>query len=284
MKKTNDSSDLKRTTLATGLGLMVLGMAATGCGKAEKLVIRGSNTFGEELAPQRIADYQQAHPGIVFDTEFKGTSYGMGALMVSRCDLAAASRPASTNELRLAKDRDVEFNDYVIGSYAVAVIVNAGSPVSNLTKEQVRDIFTGVVTNWSGAGGSDAPIHLNVRDEISGTHLGFKELAMENKPYALGLKTFTNYAGIVQAVAQDANGIGYASIDLAGNAGVKAVSIGGVPPSFASVNDGKYPYARLLRLYTDKKLETPAARDFAQFVQSKRGQEIVARMGFVPNP
>jgi ABC-type phosphate transport system substrate-binding protein len=56
---------------------------------------------------------------------------------------------------------------------------------------------------------------LFIRDEISGTHLGFKELAMENKPYALGLKTFTNYIGIVQAVAQDANGIGYASIDLA---------------------------------------------------------------------
>jgi phosphate transport system substrate-binding protein len=234
------------------------------------------------LAPQLIAEYRQEHPTVVFDTEYKGTTYGMGALMVERCDIAAASRPVSTNELQLAKDREIEFNDYVIGAYNVAVVVNAGSPIGNLTRDQVRDIFTGAVINWKEVGGPDAPIHLCSRDEISGTYLGFRELAMENKPYALGLKAFTNYLGIIQKVAQDANGIGYASIDLVSKDGVKAVSIGGVAPTIASVNGGQYPYARVLHLYTNTPKESSTTRDFVQFVLSKRGQEILTRMGFVP--
>ena len=284
MKTINDCFGLRRITLAGSLSLMVLSVVVAGCGKPEKIAIRGSNTFGEELAPRLIAEYRKEHPTVVFDTEYKGTTYGMGALMVERCDIAAASRPVSTNELQLAKDRDMAFNDYVIGSYSVAVIVNAGSPIGNLTRDQVRDIFTGAVINWKEVGGPDAPIHLCSRDEISGTHLGFRELAMENKPYALGLKAFTNYLGIIQKVAPDANGIGYASIDLVSKDGIKAVSIEGVAPTIAAVNGGQYPYARVLHLYTDTTKESPTTRDFVQFVQSKRGQEILTQMGFVPRP
>jgi len=284
MKTINDCFGLRRITLAGSLSLMVLSVVVAGCGKPGKIIIRGSNTFGEELAPQLIAEYRQEHPTVVFDTEYKGTTYGMGALMVERCDIAAASRPVSTNELQLAKDREIKFNDYVIGAYSVAVVVNAGSPIGNLTRDQVRDIFTGAVINWKEVGGPDAPIHLCSRDEISGTHLGFRELAMENKPYVLGLKAFTNYLGIIQAVARDANGIGYANIDLVSKDGVKAVSIGGVAPTIASVNGGQYPYARVLHLYTDTTKESATTRDFVQFVQSKRGQEILTQMGFVPRP
>ena len=71
------------------------------------------------------------------------------------------------------------------------------------------------------SGGPDAPVNLCIRHPISGTYLGFRELAMENKPYALHVKTFTNYTDLVQAVAQDPNAIGYTAISLAANAGVK---------------------------------------------------------------
>ena len=284
MKTMNDCFGFRRITLAGSLGLAVLGAMVAGCEKPEKIIIRGSNTFGEELAPQLIAEYRKEHPATTFDTEFKGTSYGIGALMVERCDIAAASRPVSMNELQLAKDRNMGFNDHVIGSYSVAVVVNANNRIGNLTRDQVRDIFTGAVTNWKEVGGLDAPIHLCSRDEISGTHLGFRELAMENKPYALGLKAFTNYLGIVQAVAQDANGIGYASIDLVGRNGTRAVSIGDVAPTVASVNRGQYPFVRVLHLYTDKTKESPTTQDFIGFIQSKPGQDILTRMGFVPCP
>src|SRR5690349_17218780 len=170
---------------------------------SEQIAIRGSNTFGEELAPKLIAEFKKDHAQVKFDTEFKGTPYGFGALMVDKCDIAAASREVSTNELGLAKDRDIEFNSYAIGSYSVAVIVNAASPLSSLKPEQVRDVFTGKIQNWKDVGGPDAPVHLYIRDPISGTYLGFQELAMDKKDYAQHPKTFTSYDAIVQAVAQD---------------------------------------------------------------------------------
>ncbi len=279
-------SGLKTTILPRSLGLILLGALLTGCsgGKPEKVVMLGSNTIGEELAPRLVAEYRKDHPNVAFEMEFKGTTYGLGALMVSRCDIAAASREATTNEIALAQGQGVEFNNHVIGAYDVAVIVNAACPVGNLKREQVRDLFTGATQNWKDVGGPDAPIRLCIRHPISGTYLGFRELAMENKPYALNVKTFTNYTALVAAVAQDPNAIGYSTIRLSGTQGVKPVSINGVAPSMEAVDKGQYPYARFLRLYTDKARETQEARDFVEFVQSSRGQEILDQMGFVRHP
>jgi phosphate transport system substrate-binding protein len=276
----------KKTNALSNIALILLGMVMASCSPAknENIVIRGSNTIGEELAPQLIEEYKKEHPGLAFDTEFKGTSYGLGALMVDRCDIAAASRDLTTNEMELAKDRDISFNSYVIGTYGVAVIANNANSITNLTQAQVRDVFTGVIQNWKEIGGADAPIHLYIRDAISGTHLGFLELAMEKKPYALHLKTSTNYTGIIQAVAKDPHGIGYSGFDELKKAGVKTISVGGVAPTMDAVNKGQYPYQRVLRLHTTKAKESSTARDFIQFVQSPRGQEIVKQMGFAPHP
>ena len=277
------------------VGLLLIGMAVTGCpgdkpapgtAPSGRIVIRGSNTIGEELAPQLIAEYKKSHPAVVFDLESKGTGYGFGALMGGFCDIAGASRLPYKEELEMAQYRNAEFTDHVIGAYSVAVIVNAANPAGNLTRAQVRDIFTGVIQNWKAVGGPDAPINLFIRDPVSGTHLGFRELAMENKPYAetTNLFLFTNYLRIVEAAARDANGIGYASIDMEKHAGVKPVSIGGIEPSVAVVDKGDYPYARMLHLYTSKGHEAPEALDFIQFVLSPQGQAVLTRTGYTPNP
>ena len=288
------SSKLDSRIILRAFGLILLGFIASSCSQGNpppetsgtpasgKVVIRGSNTFGEELGPHLIAEFKKGQPAASFDMETKGTSYGFGALSGGYCDIAGASRPPLKEELEVAQYRNVEFNDHVIGAYSVAVVVNAGNPVGNLTTAQVRDIFTGAVTNWSGVGGPDAPIHLFARDPISGTYLGFRELAMENRPYAGTPNLFTNYDGIVAAVAQDANGIGYASIELEKSAGVKPVSIGGIEPSADTVNNGKYPYARMLHLFTRKGNESPAALEFIQFVQSDAGQKVLVAMGDTP--
>ena len=270
--------------LFRGAPIILLLLAASCSPKqSEEITILGSNTFGEELAPKLVAEYKKDHPQVAFTSEFKGTSYGLGALMVDKCDIAAASREATTNEVGLAKDRSIDLNNYVIGSYSVAVIVNSGNPLTTLTQDQVRNIFTGKVQNWKDVGGPDAPVHLYIRDPVSGTYLGFQELAMDKKDYAQHPKTSTNYTGIVQGVAQDAAGIGYASMEDAKKTGVKAVSVGGSAPTVAAVQKGQYPYARVLRLYTNKSKESPAAVEFIQFIQSDRGQKILDEMGFVPH-
>lgn len=273
------------TTTSRRSILLVLVVALVSCAPPapEKITIRGSNTFGEELAPKLIAEFKKDHANVSFDVEYKGTPYGFGALMVDKCDIAAASREISTNEVSLAKDRGIDFNTYVIGTYSVAVILNANSPLTNLAPQQVHDLFTGKVQNWKDVGGPDAPVHLYIRDPISGTHLGFKELAMSNDNYAQHPKTFTNYEGIVQAVAQDPSGIGYASVEDTKKPGIKAVAIGGLAPTPEAVQKGQYPYARLLRLYTNKTKENALTTDFIHFIQSDRGQKVMADMGFVPH-
>ncbi|MEP6664368.1 MAG: PstS family phosphate ABC transporter substrate-binding protein, partial [Verrucomicrobiota bacterium] len=238
---------MKTMHLCKNLAILSLGVFLASCSpkqteNADTIVIRGSNTIGEELAPRLIAEFKKDHPNITFDTEFKGTSYGLGALMVERCDIAAASRNLTTNEMDLAKDRNIAFNDYVIGAYSVDVVVNSANPVNELSLEQVRDIFMGEIKNWKQVGGNDATIHLDIRDPISGTYLGFQELALEKKPYATGLKTFTNYVGIVQAVAKDANAVGYAGLDVPKSGKVKALSIAGVAPNVDTINKAQYPY------------------------------------------
>lgn len=281
------------------VGLILLGLLMAGCpeskqdadtsvearktGDGAKIIIRGSNTIGEELGPRLIVEYKKDHPSADFDLAPKATGYGMAALIAGQCDIAGASRLPISEEQELAKMRGVELADYVIGAYGVAVVENANNPVGNLTTNQVRDIFTGVIQNWKDVGGPDAPIHLYVRDPISGTYLGFRELAMENKPYGHVQMLFTNYAAIVQAVGEDPSGIGYSSVGLAKSSGVKTVSINGVEPSTDTVNKHKYPYARTLHLYTNKGQEAPTIHDFIVFVESPRGQEIVQQMGFVPN-
>jgi phosphate transport system substrate-binding protein len=229
-----------------------------------------------------IAEYKKEHPAALVELESKLTGYGLAALIAGQCNIASASRAPLPDELEQARVRSVELDDHVFGSYAVAVVVNSANPVSDLSKNQIRDIFTGSIQNWKDVGGPDSPISLHIRDPISGTYHGFRELAMENKYYSTNRNTFTNYAGIVQAAAKDPAGIGYCSIELTNTPGVKVLSIGGVAPTVASINEGKYPYARVLRFYTTKGKEDPSAKEFIDFVQSPKGQEIVVQTGNVP--
>jgi len=249
-----------------------------------RVVLRGSNTIGEELGPRLISEYKKEHPEAVFDLEFKGTSYGIGNLMGGFCDIACASKAVVPEQEAIARERGVEFKDYVLGSYAVAVIVNAANPVSNLTSNQVLALFTGLASNWNQAGGPDRPVHLFIRDPISGTHIGFKELAMANREYGAGAKPLTNYPAIIEAVANDQNAVGYCGLDMAKRMNVKVVFIDGVAPSVASINQQKYPYARVLRFYTDAGKERPDARRFIDFALSSRGQEILSQMGYATHP
>jgi phosphate transport system substrate-binding protein len=251
----------------------------------DKIVIRGSNTIGEELAPRLIAEYKKNHQDVVFDLEFKGSAYGIGALMGGYCDIAASSKPVGKEQEEIAQLRNVQFKEYILGAYTVSVLVNAANPVSNLTSNQVQSLFTGKTQNWKEVGGPDAPVHLMLRDPVSGTYLGFKELAMGFQDYGdQNVQLFTNYLGIADAVAKDPDAIGYSGLDQLQHAGTKAVAIDGVAPSAETVNAKKYPYARTLRFYTDANKEPAQDVDFINFVLGTDGQKILTQMGYAPKP
>ncbi len=246
-----------------------------------QVAVKGSNTFGEELAPRLMAAYKQTRPNVGIAVESKGSVSGIAALIAGECDIAAATQNLTPDELSQARARGVELKEYVIGYYGVAVIVNPANSVQKLTPEQVRDIFSGAVQNWKALGGPDVAIKLFIRDSNSGTNLGFRELAMDGNPYRPDARMFTDYEQLVEAVSKDAGGVGYASMNLAHHGSVKTVSIGKHEPNSLTVNEGWYPYARMLRLYTVQGKESPFARDFALFVQRDPGQKIMDEVGFV---
>lgn len=263
--------------------LLLAGLAGAHAQQETALVIKGSNTFGEDLGRELVAAFREANPGIAVQLRTPGSTAGLQALIEAQADIAPTSRAATEDELRAARAAKRPLGAYAIGSYGVVVVVNDKNPVRNLTLAQVRDIFTGRITNWRDVGGPDAPIHLYARPTGSGPALGFRELAMRDQPYAEAVQTRPSYEAIAGAVAEDPDGIGYADM-RALPAGAKAVLINGIPANDASIQEGLYPYARTLILYTIRGSESTAAHAFVRFVQSREGQRIVGRAGFVPRP
>ncbi len=105
---------------------------------------------------------------------------------------------------------------------------------------------------------------------------------MNKKEYTLSAKPLTSHEAIKKAIEQDEHGIGYTSVEVAAEAGLKGLPIDGVAPTIATVKEGKYPYARTLRFFTSKGKEAASAKEFALFVQSAAGQKILEASGFVP--
>lgn len=264
--------------LILGASLLLAGAAAHA---QDRIVIKGSNTFGEELAPALTERFRKDNPQTVIELEAKGSASGFDALLNGQCDIAASSRSPNEDEKRLARSRGIKINHYLIGFYGVAVIANAQNPVKALSDAQVREVFTGAIKNWKDVGGEDAPIQLYIRDPISGTHLGFRELAMRNQAYPETAKALTRYEEIIEAVKGDRAGIGYASMNLGQQREVRALMVNGVHSSVIAVNQGDYPYSRTLRLYTVKGRESAPVKQFARFVRSRAGQRVLAENGFV---
>lgn len=260
---------------------VVLAAALGAMANAAQLDIRGSNTFGEDLGPRLISEYRRNHPDVDIALESKGTASGILALLDGACDIAAASRPMTEDEQRLGRSRRIVLRQYNIGYYGVAVVVHPDAPVRGLTDRQVRDIFTGAVTNWSAVGGPDAPIRVFIRDATGGTHLGFQEVAMDRLPYAADAHALPNDAALAQALRGEPHGIGFVAMTLVKRLQLKGLQINGIAPSVVAVSDDLYPYARQLRLYTDPSRESAEAAAFIKFVRSVQGQNILDDAGFV---
>ncbi len=263
------------------LAILAVLLATLTATPAENVRIKGSNTFGEEMAPQLIEDFAAFRPGVTVELESKGSGSGIAGLLEGACDIAASSRAMSEDEMRLARSRRVVLRNHTIGYYGVAVVVHPDNPVKNLTDAQVRDLFTGAITNWRDVGGEEAPVHVLIRDPVSGAYLGFQELAMERKPYVQSARMFTSYHTMSQTVMEDRHAVGYVGMTLAAHDGVRALTINGVEPQASNVAAQLYPYARQLRLYTDHARENAGTKAFVSYVRSKRGQQIMEDLGFV---
>lgn len=261
--------------------LLTAALAAFPAVRAQQLVIKGSDTLGAKLVPQLAEEYKARNPGVSFEIAAEGSTTGIAAIIDGTANIGMSSRRAKPTEMSAAQAKGVSMKPIIVAYDGMAVIVNANSPISSLTKRQVEQIFTGDVTDWSAVGGTPGRISVYTRNTSSGTYSDWKELAMKRRDYAPSSQKMAGNEQIAAEVARNPNGIGYVGLAYINAQGIKVVTIDGGTPTKESVLSKKYPYARPTFYYTNGEPSGEAAK-FVEFTLSDEGQRIVEKVGFVP--
>jgi phosphate transport system substrate-binding protein len=252
---------------------------------------KGSDTI-VNLALAWAEKYQSKYPDVSISVTGGGTGTGIAALVNGTVDIANASRKIKEEEITQAKTNGINPVEHIIARDAIAVIVNPENPVSELTLQQISDIYSGKYTNWQEVGGEDRPIVRLSRETNSGTHVYFLEtvLRLGNKDDKTLFSTNTlllpSSEGIISEVRDNPNAIGYDGLgyvpkDLKKIAIAKKTGESYVLPSIATVNDKSYAIARDLYMYTNGE-PTGVIKDYLAWILSDEAQQIVADLGFVP--
>lgn len=255
------------------------------------IVNKGSDTI-VNLALAWAEAYHAETPSVNVSVTGGGTGTGIAALLNHTTDIANASRKISAEELADAQKNGVNPHEIVIARDAIAVIVNPHNPISELTLQQISDIYSGKINNWQEVGGEDRPIVRLSRETNSGTHVYFLETVLRlgdrNSKTLFDPKTLLlpSSEGITMEVRDNPNAIGYDGLGYV-TAEVKMVKVAGkgggayVLPSAESVNNNTYPIARELYMYTDGQ-PTGAIKAYLDWILGTEAQKIVLNLGFVP--
>ena len=198
--------------------------------RAEKLVIKGSDTLGAKLVPQLAEQFKAQHPGTTFDIAAEGSTTGIAAIIDGTAQIGMSSRRAKPAEVGAAAAKGVHMKPTIVAYDGIAVIVNTANSIKSLTKKQVEQIFTGEVTDWSAVGGSGGKISIYTRHTSSGTYSDFKELAMKKRDYAGGSQKMAGNEQIAAEVGKNKNGVGYVGMAYIKAGGIKALPIDGAVP------------------------------------------------------
>lgn len=252
---------------------------------------KGSDTI-VNLALAWAEKYQGDHPDVRISVTGGGSGTGIASLINGTVGIANASRQIKSEEVEQARANGIDPVEHIIARDAIAVIVNPENPVSQLTLQQISDIYSGRIANWMEIGGEDRPIVRLSRETNSGTHVYFLETVLrlgskEDKTlFSMDTLLLPSSEGIISEVRQNPNAIGYDGLGYVPD-DLKMIAIakeeGGayVLPSIPTVNDKSYPIARDLYMYTNGQPKG-LLKEYLDWILSPEAQEIVAELGFVP--
>ncbi len=251
---------------------------------------KGSDTL-VNLALAWAERYMLEQPEMRISVTGGGSGTGIASLMNHTVDIANASREMKIEEIQAAQAEGIIPVEFVVARDAIAVVVNPSNPVSALTLQQISDIYTGKITNWRKVGGEDRPIVLLSRESNSGTYVYVLEHVIRmGEPkskllFSPDTLLMPSSEGISTEVRQNPNAIGYDGLGyVTGDQKVLAVARDAnspyVLPSIATVNDGSYPISRPLYMYTAGE-PSGRVKAYVDWVLGP-GQELVAKLGFVP--
>jgi len=241
-----------------------------------RIMIAGSTSV-QPLADELAKYFMQQYPKVSIEVQGGGSSVGIKSAIQGIVDIGTSSRELTSDEAKQLSAKG--WQEIKIAEDGIAVIVHKSNPVSNLTIDQIRDIFSGKIKNWKEVGGKDAKIVVVTREEGSGTRGAFEEIVMGKAKITDSAIVQPSTGAVKTTVSQDENAIGYISIGVLDST-VKGVKVEGVDPTEKNVKLGKYKIKRPF-LFLVSKNPSNVTKAFVDFVLSDEGQAIVAK-NYIP--
>lgn len=256
--------------------LLCVLLIMSGCSqKGEQSVSTDGSTSMEKVIGALGEVFMQENQGVKFTYNPTGSGSGISAVSEGRCDIGLSSRSLKDEE------KAQGLVETVVAYDGIAVVVNQDNPIEDLTLEQIADIYTGKITNWSQLGGNDGEIVVIGREANSGTRDGFESIT-GTKDLCVYRQELTATGDVITAVSQNENAIGYASLAAIKDT-VKAVKVNSIVANEENVKNGTYLIQRPFVLVTKKDKElSETAKKFFDFALSAEARDIISKAGAVP--
>ena len=237
-------------------------------------VATGGSTSMKNVIAALTEGFAEVEPGVTVSYDPTGSGAGITGATDKTLDIGLSSRA-------LKDDEKADVDGTTIALDGIAIIVNNASKVEDLTVDQLKQMFTGEITNWSEVGGDDGEIVLIGREAGSGTRDGFESI-VEVKDSCKYAQELTATGAVISAVEANPLAIGYASLSAVGDT-VKMVTVGGVECSEETVKDGSYEVQRPFVFVTNKSVTlSEQAQAFFDFATSADAADLIRTAGAVP--
>jgi len=237
-----------------------------------KIITIAGSTSVQPFAEKLAEEYMKINHEVLINVHGGGSSTGIQAAWSGAADIGTSSRELVGEEKKL--------HTFVIAKDGLAIIVHPQNRVDNLSREEIRRIFSGGIRNWKEVGGEKGSITVITREEGSGTRNAFEELVMKGNFISDAALVQDSNGAVREVVANDPNAIGYISYGLLEKR-VKALKIDGVEPNFNNILQKKYVLERPF-LFVTKDEPQGHIKEFINFVLSSPGQKILQKEGLIP--
>jgi phosphate transport system substrate-binding protein len=252
----------------------VFGAGCTSSTSGGTVQLAGSTSV-QPVAQALAQGYMANNSGVTVNVAGGGTAAGITAVGTGTAQIGDAS--ANLTASQLAQYPNLKPTPICVD--AIAIIVNPHNSVTNLTLNQVRDIYTGTVTNWNQVGGTNAQIHVVNREQGSGTRDGVQKIVLKGGSFGAGGIQQSSTGAMKTTVATDSDAIGYIATNAVDNS-VKALNINNVAPTYNNIADGSYVIQRYF-LFVTNGSPTGLAASFINYTLSPGGQTILKAQGEV---
>ena len=256
----------KRIILVIVIILVLAGAYLAINSGSSKVEIVGSTSV-QPVAEKLVEKYKETHPDAQINVQGGGSSVGIKSAQDGTADIGTSSKALKKNESQ-------GLTQIPLGQDGIVIAVNTKNSVDGVTSEQLKDIFSGKITNWKEVGGSDGKINVIRREDGSGTLDAFESIVMgKDTKIKSDAVVQSSTEAVKQSVKTDENAIGFVSYAHM-SSDVKALKIDGVSPSDDTIADGSYKLQRPF-LFLVKGTSNQATQDFLNFVNSREGQKVL---------